>query len=81
MGKKRMFSRLKALNKGWKRLNLVVSILFGWFGFMIIDEWDLDDIFYDIEEFLLFITGVLILFICYWIIVRIVIWIIDGFNE
>ncbi len=81
MNKNKLISRFKELQTGVKRLLLVLGIIISWFGVMIVGEWDFDDIFYDFEEFLLFIAGVIPMFLGFWILVRIVLWIIDGFKK
>lgn len=81
MSKNRIISRIKELQTGVKRLLLVLSIIVSWFGVMIVGDWEFDDIFYDFEEFFYFIAGVIPMFIGFWIIVRIVLWIIDGFKK
>ena len=75
------FRRLFNMNKGVKRLLLVIGIVasvvvapFYWGN-------DFEDYFYNEEYALENLIIALIFFIIFWIIVRIIIWIIDGFNS
>lgn len=81
MSKNRIISRIKELQTGVKRLLLVLGIIISWIGVMIVGDWEFDDIFHDFVEFFYFIIGVIPMFIGFWIVVRIVLWVIDGFKK
>jgi|FLOH01.1.fsa_nt_gi hypothetical protein len=81
MNYKSFIGRIKTLNTGIKRLLLVTGIIFSFLLFPILS----DDSFYHYLDFdedtLAMILVVGLTFVAYWIFVRIVLWIIDGFRK
>lgn len=75
--------RIKSMNKGVKRLLFVVGIIFSFFVAppLYYDRYSFEDWFcFDIEIFYMLVIAVL-LFIGFWICVRIILWIYDGFKK
>jgi hypothetical protein len=86
----RFFDGYKKINKGFIRLNFLFSILFVFY--IIITQYykHIENFesggyiyhnYYNNKYLLYDIINPIIIFIGYWILVRIGIWIIDGFKE
>lgn len=74
MSKNSFMGRIKSLDTGTKRLLLVIGLIF---SFLIPS---LSDLRVD-DDFLPLVMLAGIAFIGFWILVRIVLWIIDGFKK
>ena len=72
--RRHFLGRIKRLNKGTKRLLLVVGLVVSLWPFLYIKDFDL-------EEFVAMLIASALTFIVFWIIVRIISWIIDGYSE
>ena len=77
-------TRIEKLNPGLKRLLFVISLIFPTYVASIMDNSDnvfyLFELMFEKGEFITAIFAYILLFFLFWILVRIILWIVDGFK-